>query len=248
MKTIRSLVLVATIVFVAWIAACNYTVGECWPVGQGGGRDGDSVVAGGGVILPTGPTGGGGYGDEPPNGPQGGTESTLKCNSDDEDETESPTGSPTESPAENKCSAGEAGSLTVCSDGCTGPCGVSGGPFAPDIFKFVTIVPDDGKGEAGGWQEAVAKLRIVRYYPIIIEYWYCPITIKMPIRTVMNGEISPEYAALLSAQIANQAANKVRAEDIIHSYPQGIFCVRIKTEMISIASKAPYNSFGISIK
>jgi hypothetical protein len=50
-------------------AACNYTDGECWYYGEGSENAGASVGPGGGVIIPTGPAGVGGYGDEPPKGP-----------------------------------------------------------------------------------------------------------------------------------------------------------------------------------
>ncbi len=45
------------------VAACNYTVGECYPRDQGGG----SAGAEGGVLVPGGV---GGYGDAPPKQPQ----------------------------------------------------------------------------------------------------------------------------------------------------------------------------------
>jgi hypothetical protein len=50
------------------------------------------VTAGGGVIIPTGPAGVGGYGDAPPKQPQDATDpkKEIKCNADDED-TESDT-------------------------------------------------------------------------------------------------------------------------------------------------------------
>jgi hypothetical protein len=82
MNTIRNLLLSAAITLMG-ITACNYTVGECWPVGQGGGSGSESVAAGGGVILPTGPSGGGGFGDEPPDDA---TNPESKCNSDEEPE------------------------------------------------------------------------------------------------------------------------------------------------------------------
>ncbi|MFS8070857.1 MAG: hypothetical protein ACMG6S_31195, partial [Byssovorax sp.] len=42
------------------VPACNYTVGECWLVGQG---DGSAGVGGGGVLIPIGA--GGASGEEP---------------------------------------------------------------------------------------------------------------------------------------------------------------------------------------
>lgn len=86
MNTMRSLLLSAAIALTG-IASCNYTVGECWPVGQGGGSGTESVAAGGGVILPTGPSGAGGSGDQPPKEPQTtDPEPEIKCNSDEEEE------------------------------------------------------------------------------------------------------------------------------------------------------------------
>jgi hypothetical protein len=54
----RSLLWIAAIA-VPTFTACNYTVGECWPRGQG---DGSAGVGGGGVIVPG---GAGGLGDAP---------------------------------------------------------------------------------------------------------------------------------------------------------------------------------------
>jgi hypothetical protein len=85
MNAIRNLLLI-TAITLGGIAACNYTVGECYYRGEGGGSGTDSVAAGGGVILPTGPTGGGGYGDEPPEQPQDALDPKPKCNSDEEPE------------------------------------------------------------------------------------------------------------------------------------------------------------------
>jgi hypothetical protein len=85
MNTMKSLLLSAAIALTTWITACNYTVGECWPVGQGGGSS-EGVTAGGGVIIPTGPSGGGGFGDEPPKQPQDARDpAPLECNATDEE-------------------------------------------------------------------------------------------------------------------------------------------------------------------
>lgn len=56
----------------ASVTACNYTVGECWPVGQ---SDGAAGVGGGGVIVPGGA--GGALGD----GPQESGTAGPACNS-----------------------------------------------------------------------------------------------------------------------------------------------------------------------
>ena len=60
------------------VAACNYTVGECYPRGQG---DGSAGVGGGDVILiPSGA--GGGLGAEPPE--PGGATGAIACNAPEE--------------------------------------------------------------------------------------------------------------------------------------------------------------------
>ncbi len=65
----------------AWIvAACNYTVGECYPRGE---NDADAV----GVGPSSGPSGSGGYGDTPP--PEGGTGANA-CNKTEEKEQPTP--------------------------------------------------------------------------------------------------------------------------------------------------------------
>ena len=69
-------------------AACNYTVGECYPRGQG---EGNAGVGGGDVILiPSGA--GGGLGAEPPE--PGGASGSIACNSDEEPEPEPEFGIP----------------------------------------------------------------------------------------------------------------------------------------------------------
>lgn len=79
-------ILVSTATALIGITASNYTVGECWPVGQGGGSGGQGVTADGGVIIPTGPSGSGDY-DAPPKQPQDASDSSPKCNADDEEIT-----------------------------------------------------------------------------------------------------------------------------------------------------------------
>lgn len=72
MNTMRCL-LVGTAIALEGIAACNYTVGECYYLDEGNGGGSQAVTAGGGVIVPTGPSGAGGFGDTPPKQPQDAT-------------------------------------------------------------------------------------------------------------------------------------------------------------------------------
>ncbi|HZH99230.1 MAG TPA: hypothetical protein VEX38_09685 [Fimbriimonadaceae bacterium] len=92
MSAKRSLLVLVAATTVGGFAACNQTVGECWYYGEGTENAGASVGPGGGMIIPTGPAGVGGSGNEPPEpeSPQGGANSELKCNSDEEPDKEQP--------------------------------------------------------------------------------------------------------------------------------------------------------------
>jgi len=79
MSTARSLPLIAATIL-GLFAACNYTDGECWYYGEGTENAGVGVGPGGGVIVPTGPAGVGGYGEGPPGPPPDGTTPPPECN------------------------------------------------------------------------------------------------------------------------------------------------------------------------
>lgn len=212
MNAIRYLFLSAAITLMG-ITACNYTVGECWPVGQGGASS-ESVAAGGGIILPTGPSGAGGFGDQPPKQPQDAPDpkQEIKCNSDEDEDAEE--GSP-ESTSGN------------------GPSGLPIGSFSPSLFKFVTIIPDDGGGESGGWQHAKVSLHIKRTLGTTYESFTCPqMTIGTPIRNKKQGKISATFAAETSAEIATYVTG------VIDQVPQGIFCIKLKDGMEKMMPQA----------
>ena len=87
MNAMRSLPLLVAATTAGVHAACNYTVGECWYYGEGSENAG--AGPGGGVILPTGPTGAGGYGQAPPKQPQNAPDRPPPvCNDEEDDATE----------------------------------------------------------------------------------------------------------------------------------------------------------------
>lgn len=46
--------------------------------------------------------------------------------------------------------------------------------FSASIFKFVTVIPDDGQDEGGGWQEALTTLKFFRWISFFSpESWTC---------------------------------------------------------------------------
>jgi hypothetical protein len=101
--------------------------------------------------------------------------------------------------------------------------------FKAAEFRFVTVIPDDGQEEGGGWQEAKADLSFVeitfppRRWP---RRWQCPITVQMPLRTRQDGRIAPNHAATTSAEVANSA------KDLVDwNLPTGIFCQKFVDEM-----------------
>lgn len=204
--------------------ACNYTVGECYPRGEGGGY-GDAVAAGGGVIIPTGPGGTGGFGNAPPKQPP------LQCNSDEADEDDEADEVDSADDAESQCraDAGDGKTYVYCGDLCPqsdAQC-MAGGVlsfFKPSIFNFVTIVADDGKDVGGGWQEAKAALTFAHN---LFEMTTCQVRVGMPLRTKLLGKIAESAAASYSASAANTAAGKVWPTEL----PPGIFCSTFKEEM-----------------
>ena len=103
------------------------------------------------------------------------------------------------------------------------------GRFLPSVFKFATTIPDDGKADPAGWQEASAELNFVDTRSIIPRAWSCRMRIGMPLRTGGLGRISPEAAAEMSADIAADASGTV-----MHSREEWLaaeFCLEFKKEM-----------------
>ncbi len=87
------------------------------------------------------------------------------------------------------------------------PAGV--GRFSPSLFRFVSVIPDDGKDEGGGWQEAAAVLKFIDGRHLIPAAWSCRVTVGMPFRTSSEGRITPEYAADVTATVATDASEAV---------------------------------------
>jgi hypothetical protein len=111
--------------------------------------------------------------------------------------------------------------------------------FRPSNFTFITIVPDDGKGPAGGWQESFTVLAFANN---LFEIVSCPVRIGMPIRPQAYGTISPNTAAVYSADVANYAAANVWPTEL----PSGLFCTTFKKEMV-VQFKAKHQELGARI-
>jgi hypothetical protein len=114
--------------------------------------------------------------------------------------------------------------------------------FSASLFKFKTIVEDDGTGKAGGWQKADATLKFVDGRPFIPAVWACTLTIEMPMRTELRGRISADQAATWSAEVATKASS-----DVMHTKDGWVpaeFCNQWRAKMREIFSKDPYKGIG----
>lgn len=232
MITFRYLSLGAAIALIG-ITACNYTVGECWPVGQGGGSS-VAVTAGGGVIIPTGPSGAGGFGNQPPKQPQNAPDpkQEIRCNSDeDEDAEDGDAQSGDAQSGDAQSGDAEEGSPEGASS--SGPTGLPIGSFSASEFHFLSIIPDDGQGDGGGWQEAKVVLKFKRSVGATYESFTCPqMTIGTPLRNKAQGKITATMASETSADIATYVTG------VIDQVPQGIFCVKLKDGMDKMMRQA----------
>ncbi|WP_437645059.1 hypothetical protein [Sorangium sp. So ce362] len=105
--------------------------------------------------------------------------------------------------------------------------------FSRKEFPFVTIVKDDGKDDAGGWQEAKANLEFSKLHNLRpVRTWRCSFRIGMPLRTQRMGRIRPTRAAMLSVEIAEGVARRMD-----YNLPPGIFC-----ERLILAARAAFKS------
>jgi hypothetical protein len=251
----RTILLVIVAVAVGTLTACNWTVGDCYPreerssgVGAGPGWDPTPVFSS---------SASGDFADAP----QDGKEHKIQCNktdSDDEsqsDSSERPTDSPTI--PQDPCPgvgdiAGDGATFFSCSDACSSKCPPPGMAsftyvdFDLSDFPFVTTVEDDGQGDAGGYQVAMANLKfthaVIQPSGRSTTEWYCALTIQMPLRTQFMGRIDPIRAASLSEEITEDVANRMD-----YKLPQGIFCNRFRLG-VEAKFKLRYPLLGASVK
>jgi hypothetical protein len=221
-------------VAICTLAACNWTVGDCYPREEWEGGAGAGAPVGPPVPVFT-SAASGDFGADP----QRGGERKIQCNKTDseDEEEESPsdssdrsTGSPT-SP-QDPCPgigdiAGNGATFLSCSDACSSKCPPGMAPwvyggFDPSDFNFVVIINDPGTGKGGGWQEAKVNLEFRRLtIPHPIKSWICSFSIGMPLRTEIYGQIDANRAASLSEEITEEVANRMD-----YDLPPGIFCGR----------------------
>lgn len=109
------------------------------------------------------------------------------------------------------------------------------GEFSPSLFHFVPTIPDDGRDKAGGWQEAVTRLNFVDARHLVPKTWWCRVTVGMPLRTMEDGRISPDYAAQVTANIATAAAPATMG--LRSEWMTADFCQKFKDVMLNLFQK-----------
>jgi len=127
----------------------------------------------------------------------------------------------------------------LAAEGTENPCVTMGSvtfvSFSPSEFPFVTTIPDDGTGPAGGWQVAKANLEFIKKRRGGSTMWTCPLTIGMPLRNHAYGKISANRAATMSVDVTEEVASGMD-----FNLPQGIFCDRfVKGVDTTFPSKYP---------
>ncbi|WP_437672218.1 hypothetical protein [Sorangium sp. So ce131] len=253
----KRFLLLIVVISVWTLAACNWTIGDCYPVGD---RTSGAGAGPGSEPRPVYTSAGSGdFGAEPPEDPYDGSERKIACNESDlEDDEEEEDARPTNSPESPRdpCPgvgdiAGDGAAFLTCSEACSEKCPSPGMAsfryvdFDLSDFPFVTTVEDDGRGKGGGWQVAKANLRFTH---IVVERggrstneWHCPITIQMPLRTELMGKVDSIRAAILSDEISEEVANRLD-----YNLPSGIFCKKFAGEA-DAAFKLKYRGLGATV-
>ncbi|WP_437808607.1 hypothetical protein [Sorangium sp. So ce1078] len=224
MNAKRSLLLIVTIAI--WsLAACNWTVGDCYPREEWEKGEGAGAPVHGPVPVFS-SSASGDFGAEPPEG----GERKIQCNkTEEEEEEEQEEARPTPSPEKPADPCQQSGAPTM---------GCANKRFGPSDFKFVTIVAYDGT-VAGGWQEARAGLT---FYKGDAGKQACFVRIGMPLRSEFFGDISADDAAAISANVASAVTGKLENTGGF-DLPFGIFCSRLKHDMAEVFDKQ-YKGLG----
>lgn len=119
------------------------------------------------------------------------------------------------------------------------------GSFSASDFKFKTTQEDDPSLPAGGWQEATATMKFVDGRQDPPSAWTCTLKIGMPLRTVKRGQVSAEWAAETTADVATASSSPVmHSKD---SWTPAAFCKTMKDTMNTVFSKG-YEGLGARVE
>jgi hypothetical protein len=118
------------------------------------------------------------------------------------------------------------------------------GSFSSSVFKFTTVVKDDGRGKAGGWQEASAPLTFGDARGLIPRIWTCNVTVGMPLRAVAYGPVLSNFAAEVAASVATRAPGVVM--HLKEEWLTADFCLAFKNEMNKVF-REDYERLGAKV-
>jgi len=121
------------------------------------------------------------------------------------------------------------------------------GGFSSDSFVFKTVIADDGKDVAAGWQAAVTTLRFLDWRSVLPKTWTCRMRYEVPLRTARGGPMSPAEAASIMAEVATEAS--VTAMKSMDSWPvTSLYCIKFQSEMLDIfRNNKKYNWIGARV-
>lgn len=115
------------------------------------------------------------------------------------------------------------------------PTGEAAQPAYESVFHFTETVKDDGEGEGGGWQEAIARLKFADWRrPFAPVFWQCPIKVGMPLRNKWIGRISASSAATITARAATDATESVMHSRQSWARQEPAYCREFYAEMRKI--------------
>jgi hypothetical protein len=104
------------------------------------------------------------------------------------------------------------------------------GSYDSSLFRFTTIVADDGNDEAGGYQGATASsVKFVDGRQDLPTAWTCSVTVKMPLRTKAYGKVSANRAADISADVLTDASSITMHSR--SSWIKSLFCIKLADNM-----------------
>lgn len=101
-------------------------------------------------------------------------------------------------------------------------------------FIFTTTLPDDGKEDGGGWQEAKANVSISDSRGEMFLGWTCKVKVGMPLRTKAHGQVNAKRAARVSADVGTRAYNNVLPRRPPGEWTPGTFCPLFRKEMTDL--------------
>ncbi len=114
-------------------------------------------------------------------------------------------------------------------------------------FPFVTWIEDDGEGDAGGWQRTTKTFHFGEINRLIPEYlWKCRLEIQVPLRTKRMGRVSASRAALITAEVANEAIDPLLQSRASWRGQGAVFCIELKGAMLNKFGK--YEGLGARVE